>query len=73
MQQYPIPMRDTGSTRGFTTVDPERQGVLVGMMRPIQPTQPQGARAVMYPTGTGLRATAARLSRETPGPSPRAR
>lgn len=39
-----IPMRDTGSTRGFTTVDPERQGVLVGMMRPIQPSGTQAGK-----------------------------
>jgi hypothetical protein len=72
MQQY-TPMRDTGSTRGFTTVDPERQGVLVGMMRPIQSAQAPGAKPAMFPAGTGLRATAARLSRDIPGPSLRAR
>ena len=72
MQQYPIPMRDTGSTRGFTTVDPERQGVLVGMMRPIQAAQAQGAKPAMVP-GSGTRAFAVRAARGIPGPSPRAR
>lgn len=71
MQQY-FPMRDTGSTRGFTTVDPERQGVLVGMMRPIQATPAQAVKPAMQ-GGLLARAAAARLARGIPGPSPRAR
>ena len=58
--------RQQWSTRGFTTVDPERQGMLVGMARPRAeslaldkrsplPRTPASERAAAIPSRSPLR------------------